>query len=122
MPSLEELQAWANRKPRNPEKIIERKIIHGVAVAMSEIKGDPNWKIFCDHIESLRQQAEAMTKRLERELLDGMITADYSHYELKRQLAIFKTRFETYTQCVEIIDVLINRGKHENRSTDDAKG
>lgn len=111
MPSLEELQAWANRKPRNPEKIIERKIIHGVAVAMSEIKGDPNWKIFCDHIEPLRLQAEAMSKKIEQELINGPIVADVSHYEAKRQLAISRTRFETYNQVLGLIDSLIDRDK-----------
>lgn len=111
MPTLEDLQAWANSRPKKSEKAVERQIIHGVAVAMSEIKGDPNWKIFCDHIEPLRQQAEAMAKKIEQELINGPIVADVSHYEAKRQLAISRTRFETYNQVLGLIDSLINRDK-----------
>jgi len=109
--TFEDYQAYERKHTVTSPKSIERSIINGVAVAMTELKADPNWKLYCDHIEPLRQQAEALTKRLEAELLGGMITADYDHYELKRQYAISKTRFETYTQALEIVDSLIGRGK-----------
>ena len=111
MPTYEDYQAHVAKNPRASQKSIERSIINGVAVAMSELKGDPNWKLYCDHLEPLRVAAGEMTKRLEQELLAGAITADYNHYELKRQLAISKTRFETYTQVMQMIDSLINRGE-----------
>lgn len=112
MPSLEELQAWTKlRHAKSPEQIMERRVIHGVAVAMSELKGDPNWKLFCDHIEPLRQRAEDMAKKIEHDLINGPIVADVNHYEAKRQLAISRTRFETYNQVIALIDSLINRDK-----------
>jgi len=107
----EDWAAYQQRHPATSQKSIERSIVNGVAVAMSELKGDPNWKLYCDHIEALKQQAEAQARRLEIELISGPVTADYLHYELKRQLAISKTRFETYTQCMQIVDSLIARGK-----------
>lgn len=110
MPTLEDLNAWYDKHPRASSRTTERSIVNGVAVAMSELRADPNWKIFCDHIEPLRRQEEARIKRLEQELVHGPITADHQHYEAKRQLAISKTRFDTYNQVLGLIDSLISRG------------
>ena len=110
MPTYEDFAAWAQKSPRAGVNSIERSIVNGVAVAMSELRADPNWKLFCDHIEPLRRQEEARITRLEHDLNYGPITADHQHYELKRQLAISKTRFDTYTQVLQLIDSLIARG------------
>ena len=109
MPTLEDIEAWRTRQPHKASP--EQAMIKGVAVAMSELKGDPKWKLFCDHLEPLRLQAKALCDKLERELIYGPIVADHQFYETKRQLAINITRFDTYTQVIEMIDALINRGE-----------
>ena len=113
MPTLEDYQAHLAKNPRAAAKSIERSIVNGVAVAMSELKGDPNWKLYCDHIEALRLTAEAQVKQLERAICYGPFPGEldrFDYTELKRQLAVSKTRFEIYTQVIAMVDGLINRG------------
>ena len=113
MPTLEDYQAHLAKNPRASAKSIERSFVNGVAVAMSELKGDPNWKLYCDHIEALRLTAEAQVKQLERAICYGPFPGEldrFDYTELKRQLAVSKTRFETYSQVLQMIDSLISRG------------
>lgn len=96
-----------------PDKLRERhdnlQQTRFVGQAMSEIKSDPRWKSYADHITSLKDDAEKQSaSRGQSSLInpDPVVAASE-----KNEYFRYKERAFAYKHVLELLEALIERGE-----------
>ncbi len=97
------------QKPNVPDE--SKRQTHAVGVAMSAIRASTEWKVYCDHLEALKQAAEVKASRYQQDLLNGPVMDETSYHENKRQYAIARASSAAYTMAISLVDMLIERGQ-----------
>ena len=98
------------------------KLQHQVAVVMSEVKGDPRWKVYADHIQALFERFLAVSHTAKERLGDPLtfLSAEETG-KLKLQAAYNQGKAEGYKGALDVIKDLIDRGKEPEPLPAEAK-
>jgi bacillopeptidase F (M6 metalloprotease family) len=80
-----------------------------VGQAMSEIKSDPRWKLYADHVQALKEEAEHSATEQGKLALSMVDTNGTEQH--KREYLIYKTKSDTYQHVLELLEALIERGE-----------
>ena len=86
-----------------------------VAIAMSEVKSDPRWKVYADHLEGLKKDREATVESL-RGRLETRFLSSNEYGEVMVALAEAKAEARAYKTAVDLIVSLIDRGGIEENA------
>ena len=78
-----------------------------VGQAMSEIKSDPRWKSYADHIMGLKEEAQDRSRAAGDLALETTGDATEHQYAYLK----FKERAFTYNHVLQLIEALIERGE-----------
>ena len=79
---------------------------------MSEVKGDPRWKVYADHIQLLCERHLAMAQAEKDKLGDPMtFLSPEENGKLKLRAAYHQGKAEGYSDTLKVIKDLIDRGK-----------
>lgn len=102
--SLEENIKKSERTQR--ESALQTKM---VGQAMSEIKSDPRWKIYADHIMSLYNESVKRSKTSGELALES--TKEEEAAAHRQDYLTFKQRAFTYDHVLKLLEALIERGE-----------
>ena len=90
----------------------QRKFQRQVSVAMSEVKGDPRWKVYADHIQMMFERHSAMAQAAKDTLGDPLtFLSPEETGKLKLRAAYNQGKAEGYSDTLKVIKDLIDRGK-----------
>jgi hypothetical protein len=93
-------------KPQHIEQDTQRKF---VGVAMSNVKTDPRWKLYADHLEGLRARLEDIRHGVTEKILD---TNETDIIPLKLELRFITGRLRGMNDAIRFIEVLIDQGEN----------
>lgn len=107
--ALEQKRVKERIKARRDEQL---KLQRQVAVVMSEVKADPRWKIYADHIQAVYENHLAVAEAAKKRLGDPLtFMSPEESGKLKLQAAYNQGKAEGYKGALDMIKDLIDRGK-----------
>ena len=80
------------------------------------LQATPEWQMYAEHIEALRQGSQNKTLSLKSRLIEGATLPQEEYVELKRQLAALTAAEKAYTACLELVQALAIRGADATKS------
>lgn len=90
----------------------QRKFQRQVAVVMSEVKSDPRWKVYADHVQAKYEQHLALAHAAKEKLGDPFtFFTTEENGKLKLLAAYNQGKAEGFKSALTIIEDLIDRGK-----------
>ncbi len=97
-----------NRPETDKEKVEQATQKRMVGVAMSQIKSDPRWKLYTDHLVGLREQLVARAEVLAQEILEDD-TVDITAKKMERHK--LRGRIGGFSDAISFVEVLIDQGE-----------
>ena len=111
---LETVLAHQQRKTNhNPDTL---RHLQQLGVAASTLNASPEWKVYADHLESLKQGFERKRIAHEGKLVGGATLPHDEYVELKRQLAIATASERCFDMALKIVETLITNGEAAAKS------
>lgn len=104
---------WRKAKEKTlAEQAEQRKLQRQVAVVMSEVKGDPRWKVYADHIQAMFERHSAIAQAAKDRLGDPLtFLPPEENGTLKLKAAYNQGKAEGFKGALDVIQNLIDRGK-----------
>lgn len=94
------------------EQMEQRKLQRQVAVVMSDVKGDPRWKVYADHIQAMFERHSAIAQAAKDRLGDPLtFLPPEENGNLKLKAAYNQGKAEAFEGVLNVIRDLIDRGK-----------
>ena len=97
----------ANIRQAKPAQIEQLKQTKFTGQAMSEIRSDPRWKIYADHIKALEEEAKIRFQHEGEMALEASGNGTSHHHDYLK----FKERAFTYSHVLKVLEALIERGE-----------
>ena len=104
--SLSNEEELKKRGQESRDNLLQTKF---VGQAMSEIKSDPRWKSYADHIQALRNNSIDQRNTEGEFVLTMTDEAGVAHH--KQEYLKCRIQAETYTHVLKLIEALIERGE-----------
>ncbi len=98
-----------NSPEADKEKIEQATQKKMVGSAMSQVKSDPRWKVYADHLIQLRGHLEERVELLAREILEDN-TVDIIAKKMERKT--LSGRIGGFSDAISFIEVLIDQGEN----------
>lgn len=100
-------------KESNKAKLeVQQRLRHQVSVVMSDVKGDPRWKVYADHILFRKEQFLSRATQAKKTLTDPRTFLSQEAYgKLKLELADNEGHAGGLQDALDVIKDLIDRGK-----------
>lgn len=112
MPTLEDVMSRQRETAaaRLETKLYDLKARAAVASRMRELKADPHWQTWCDHVESIRATHLARVENLSKRLTEQFLPPQEYGETLakKREAAAYAAGLK---MAVDLIERLINEGE-----------
>lgn len=104
---------WRKAKEKTAaEQAEQRKLQRQVAVVMSDVKGDPRWKVYADHIQAMFERHSAIAQAAKDRLGDPLtFLSPEENGILKLKAAYNQGKAEGLEGALNVIRDLIDRGK-----------
>ena len=85
---------------------------HQISVVMSEVKGDPHWKIYADHILAWKELCATRAEGASKKISDPRsFLAPEEYGRLKLEAAYNQGKAEGLQGALDVIQNLIDKGK-----------
>ena len=92
-------------------------LAHQVSVVMSEVKGDPRWKVYADHILAWKELCSARAESAGKKISDVRYFLSPEEYgRLKLETAYNQGKTEGLQGALDVIRDLIDKGKEPELS------
>ena len=115
------LRQKVNREKSQAKLQEQHKLRHQVSVVMSEVKGDPRWKVYADHILYRQELFSGRATMAKHALADPRTFLSQEAYgKLKLEAVYNEGMADGLKHSLDVIRDLIDRGKEpENTSLEE---
>ena len=111
MPDFEQVQAHLGSIVQLTQSYepIKRRRDSALAVAASGVLSDPNWKVYADHLEALKQRFEKIMEGHKQTLLGSQVYDFVQYAQLKADQAYAKAYIQAMTDAIDMIKTLVDK-------------